>query len=40
MFQNISQIVETSYSFNDFKPRKWHYLEIKKTISIIKDNNV
>ena len=40
MFQNITQIVKTSYSFNDFKRRKRMALSCSKgTISNIKRNN-
>ena len=30
MFQNITEFVKTSYSFNDSKQKKWHYLAVKK----------
>ena len=41
LFQNITQIVKTSYSFNDFKRRKAMALSwSKEIISIIERNNI
>ena len=35
MFQNNSNREKTSYSFNDFKRRKCHYLAVKKLSALI-----
>ena len=37
MFQNITQVIFLRISNGE---RLWHYLAVKKTISIIKRNNV
>ena len=39
VFQNMTQIVKTSYSFNNSKWRKVALSYGKKTISIVKRNN-
>ena len=40
MFQNITRMVKTSYSFNDSKSRMMPLSSSKKTISVIKKKNV
>ena len=39
MFQNITQIVKTSYFFNDYKRRMMRLFRTKNSISIINRNN-